>query len=86
MTRPGPDFLLQQKVYDAFREVEEHLRKHEMIIAAHPDDLDDDLRARIRSAPLTTLRESRFVRRGTLYVIHPGLLSDLGGDPKAGAE
>lgn len=74
-----PEFLLRQKVWDAFSDIRRYAREHEMIVAAHPDDLTDELRGLIAAAPLTTLRESRLVGRGTLFVIHPGLLADLEG-------
>lgn len=77
--RTTPGFALHQKVYDAFRDIEAHLREHEMIVAVHPDDLTDELRRMIEATPLTTLRETKFIKRGQLYVIHPGLLGDLNG-------
>ena len=64
-------------VVESFREISERLRKMEMVVAAHPDDLTDELRGLIAATPLTTLRESRYVEPGKLYVIHPGLLTDL---------
>ena len=78
-SRLDAGFLLEQKVYDAFREIETYLRREETIVAVHPCDLSDELRAMIQSAPLVTLRESEYVKRGSLYVIRPALLRDLNG-------
>lgn len=64
---------------DSFREIGEFLRKHEMVVVAHPNDLTDEIRREIEATPLTTLRESRYVEPGKLIVIHPGLLENLCG-------
>lgn len=48
-----------------------------MEIAMHPDDVNDEVRQAVAVVPLTTLRESRLVARGTAYLIRPGA---IGGD------
>lgn len=68
---------LGASIIDSCRELGEFLRKHEMVVVAHPNDLTDDVRRKIEATPFMTLRESRFVEPGKLIVIRPGLLEDL---------
>lgn len=67
------------QIIESFREVREHLRKHATIVVVHPDDLTDELRQAIEATPLATLRESKHIVPGKLFVLHPGLIEDLCG-------
>lgn len=57
-------------------------REHELIVAMHPTDASDEIRARIEATPFTELRESNLVPPGKVYLIRPGLLD--GGEPFRG--
>jgi len=66
-------------IHEQFERVAQLVREQEMIVAAHPDDVTPELRVLIEATPHATLRESRYVEPGKLFVIHPGLLGDPNG-------
>jgi hypothetical protein len=80
----GPDcppiyapFSPTEGLLDSLGRIRRHLKEQEIVVAANPEDVTDEMRALVAAAPLMTLRESRFIERGRLFVIHPGLLGDL---------
>jgi hypothetical protein len=64
------------EIFESFKKAQEEIRKQEVIVVVHPDDLTDEMRRLIEATPLTALRESRFATPGKLFVIRPGLLLD----------
>ncbi len=58
----------------SFDEIRRYQRENELLVVVHPDDVTDEMRSLVESTPFATLKETRYAKPGSAYVIRPGVI------------